>query len=266
MIEQIKIHDVVIGSRNVKGGGVEGWSALRNLISKGGSLYSRLVLDCPIKDLTGGFTMWRKTALEKIGLDGIISKGYSFQVEMKYKAYYSGCTIKEIPIIFPDRKYGSSKMSKGIFFEALVNIWKIKKNTGGSNAIGQFIKFSITGGLGAITNLFIFFLCVDIIKLREIPVSIACFIIAATQNYIINHKWSFKQERKKEKPSIKKWLIFICGSSLGLAVNIFVMRFMIVHFALPWKFIAQACGIAAGMIINFIISKFIIFQRKKNDG
>jgi dolichol-phosphate mannosyltransferase len=222
-------------------------------------------LGCTIKDLTGGFTMWRKTALEKIGLDGIISKGYSFQVEMKYKAYHSGCTVKEIPIIFPDRKYGNSKMSKKIFFEALVNIWKIKRNTGGGNAIGQFIKFAITGGLGTVTNLFIFFLCVDMAKLREIPVSIACFLIAATQNYIINHKWSFKQ-KSREELSIKKWLMFICGSSLGLAVNILVMRFVIARFALPWKFIAQACGIAAGMVVNFIISKFIIFRREKNAG
>ena len=118
--------DVAIGSRNIKGGAVEGWSALRNFISKGGSLYSRLVLGCPVKDLTGGFNMWKKESLEKIGLDTIISKGYSFQIEMKYKAYKAGCTIKEIPIIFPDRKYGESKMSKGIFMEALKAVWRIR--------------------------------------------------------------------------------------------------------------------------------------------
>lgn len=87
MLEQIKTHEVVIGSRNIKGGGVEGWTFMRNIISKGGSLYSRFVLCCPIKDLTGGFNMWRKSALEKINLSTIISQGYSFQIEMKYKAY-----------------------------------------------------------------------------------------------------------------------------------------------------------------------------------
>ena len=74
LYEAIQTNDVAIGSRNIKGGAVEGWSALRNFISKGGSLYSRMVLGCPVKDLTGGFNMWRKDALEKIGLD---SQGYS---------------------------------------------------------------------------------------------------------------------------------------------------------------------------------------------
>jgi dolichol-phosphate mannosyltransferase len=264
MLEQIKTYDVVIGSRNIKGGGVEGWSVIRNMISKGGSLYSRIVLSCPIMDLTGGFNMWRKSALDKIGLDGIISKGYSFQVEMKFKAYHYGCTVKEIPILFPDRKHGSSKMSKKIFIEALINIWKIKKNTGVSNAIEQFFKFAVTGVLGAVTNLFIFYLCVDLAKMQEIPVSIGCFMIAVTQNYIINHKWSFRQKNYAEKLSFKKWLLFICGSLLGLAINIMVMSFIIKNFNLPWKFIAQACGIAAGMVFNFTVSKLVIFKRRKN--
>ena len=126
LYEAIQTNDVAVGSRNIKGGAVEGWSALRNFISKGGSLYSRMVLGCPVKDLTGGFNMWRKAALEKIGLDTIISKGYSFQIEMKYKAFKAGCSIKEIPIVFPDRVAGVSKMSKGIFMEALKAVWRIR--------------------------------------------------------------------------------------------------------------------------------------------
>lgn len=126
MFESLQENDVVIGSRNIKGGSVEGWSFLRNFISKGGSLYSRLVLSCPIKDLTGGFNMWRKNALEKIDLNKIVSRGYSFQIEMKYRAYKEGLKIKEIPIIFPDRELGKSKMSKKIFLEALLKIWSIR--------------------------------------------------------------------------------------------------------------------------------------------
>ena len=80
-----------------------------------------------VKDLTGGFNIWRKEALDKIGLDSIISMGYSFQIEMKAKAEKRGCSIKEIPIVFPDRVYGQSKMSQGIFLEALVNVWKVRK-------------------------------------------------------------------------------------------------------------------------------------------
>jgi putative flippase GtrA len=209
--------------------------------------------------------MWRKTALEKIGLQNIISNGYSFQVEMKYRSFCAGCSIKEIPIIFPDRKYGKSKMSKEIFLEAAINIWKIKKDVGRDNGIDQFIKFAITGGLGTITNLLIFFICADKLLFPEIPVSIGCFLIAGTQNYIINHKWSFAQNTAHEKLSIKTWALFIGASLLGLVVNIVVLQTVLSHFFLPFKFIAQGCGIAAGMVVNFSMSKVVVFRRKKND-
>ena len=122
----IQSNDVAIGSRNIKGGSVEGWSALRNFISKGGSLYSRMVLGCPVKDLTGGFNMWKKEALDKIGLDTIISKGYSFQIEMKYTATRLGFKIYEVPIIFTDRVLGTSKMSMKIFKEAFFGVFNLK--------------------------------------------------------------------------------------------------------------------------------------------
>ena len=128
MIEKIKNNDVVIGSRNMKGGAVQGWSLLRNFISKGGSLYSRVVLGFPpIYDLTGGYNMWTLNALNKIEIDSIVSEGYCFQIEMKYKAWKKGCSIVEIPILFENRRKGKSKMSSRIFFEAFVKIWGIRK-------------------------------------------------------------------------------------------------------------------------------------------
>lgn len=126
IFDKLQDNDVVIASRNVKGGKVKGWSIFRNLISKGGSLYSRLILKCPIKDLTGGYNGWRLDILNKIGLNNIISKGYAFQIEMKYRAYVLGAQIAEFPIIFEDRKFGKSKMSKKIFFEALFAVLKIR--------------------------------------------------------------------------------------------------------------------------------------------
>lgn len=126
MLENLKKYDFVIGSRNIKGGGVQDWSFFRNLISKAGSLYSKVILFCPINDLTGGFNGWRKEVLEGINLNNIISLGYSFQIELKYKAYKKGFKYIEFPIIFPDRKYGESKMNKDIFFEALKNVVKIR--------------------------------------------------------------------------------------------------------------------------------------------
>jgi putative flippase GtrA len=205
--------------------------------------------------------MWKKNVLDKIGMENIISKGYSFQVEMKYRAWIAGCMVKEIPITFTDRKFGKSKMSEKILFEALLNIWKIKSAVCGNTVPMQFIKFSLTGGFGTITNLVIFFLCVDKAGLPEIPVSIGCFLIAGTQNYIINNKWSFAEKSIKTQLSIKQWFMFLFASLLGLTVNIAVMKLIIVHYTLPYKFIAQACGIAAGMAINFALSKLFIWRR-----
>jgi len=261
MIKHIQNHDVIIGSRNIKGGGVEGWSFLRNCISKGGSIYSRIILRCPVKDLTGGFNMWTKSTLLKIGLDNILSEGYLFQVEMKYRAWRAGCSIKEIPIVFADRTHGTSKMSKKIFFEALLKIWTIKQSAK-NTAIDQFAKFAITGGLGTATNLLLFFLFVDKMGLLEIPVSIGCFLVAGTQNYAVNHKWTFSSNTGNSALSIKKWLTFLSASLVGLSANIVVMQLMIINFNLPYKFIAQACGIAAGMAINFAFSKFLVFRRQ----
>ena len=127
--------------------------------------------------------------------------------------------------------------------------------------IKQFIKFGITGGLGTITNLVIFFLLVDAAGLPEIPVSIFCFIVAGTQNYVIHHLWSFKEYTADTKLSLKKWFMFLAGSLAGLGINISIMYLIILNFDLPYKFIAQACGIAAGMAVNFLISKFIIFRK-----
>jgi putative flippase GtrA len=184
---------------------------------------------------------------------------------MKYRSWRAGCSLKEIPIIFTDRKHGKSKMSKRIFFEALLNIWRIKRNIGEDTTADQFLRFAITGGLGTITNLFLFFIFADKAGLREMPVSIGCFLIAGTQNYIINHKWSFRQNMGKEALSIKKWVRFIAASLLGLVVNVVVMQGMIIHFVLPYKFIAQACGIAAGMVANFFLSKVVVFNRKRQE-
>ena len=130
--------------------------------------------------------------------------------------------------------------------------------------ITEFLKFGVTGGLGTITNLLIFFLLVDKAGFPEIPVSIGCFIIAGTQNYFLHHMWSFREYTGSTRVSVLKWVMFLSGSLVGLAINIAVMYSIIINFTLPWKFIAQACGIAAGMIVNFIISKVFIFKGAKN--
>jgi dolichol-phosphate mannosyltransferase len=118
--------DVVIGSRNIPGGNVEGWGAGRHFISKGGSLYSRTILGLPIRDLTSGYKAYTRRALQAIALEEIDSNGYSFQIEMTYRALRRGMTVKEVPIVFVDRTQGKSKMSRKVFLEAVGMVWRLR--------------------------------------------------------------------------------------------------------------------------------------------
>jgi dolichol-phosphate mannosyltransferase len=118
--------DVVIGSRYVPGGGTVRWSAGRRALSRGGSLYARTILGIEVRDVTAGFMCWRRAALEAIDLQAITSNGYSFQIEMKYRAIQAGLRLVETPIVFADRRAGQSKMSRAIFAEALRKVWALR--------------------------------------------------------------------------------------------------------------------------------------------
>ena len=118
--------DVVIGSRNIPGGGVEGWGLGRHVLSKGGSLYSRSILGLTVRDLTSGYKGFRREVLENIALDRVKSEGYSFQIELTYRAIHQGFRVEEVPIIFVDRRAGQSKMSRKIFAEAVAMVWKLR--------------------------------------------------------------------------------------------------------------------------------------------
>ncbi len=118
--------DLAIGSRYTKGGGVVNWPANRIALSKGGSLYTRIITWMPVKDPTAGFMCYRKEVLETIDLDKIAFVGYAFQIEMKFATWKLGFKIKEVPIIFQDRTYGVSKMNKGIVKEGILGVLKLR--------------------------------------------------------------------------------------------------------------------------------------------
>lgn len=119
LISRIRSNDFVIGSRYVCQGGTEGWGILRRWLSVAGNLYARLILGMDIKDFTGGFNAWRAEVLKKIGWEDIHSNGYSFQIELKYRAAQNGFSYSEIPIIFTERRTGQSKMDFRIIKEAV---------------------------------------------------------------------------------------------------------------------------------------------------
>ena len=125
-LEEIKHNDVVIGSRYISGMNVVNWPLHRLILSYGANIYSRIISGLPLKDATGGFKCFRAEALRKIDLKAIHSNGYGFQIEMNYRLWKLGCKIKEISIIFIDRRSGVSKMNKKIIWEAIFLVWKLK--------------------------------------------------------------------------------------------------------------------------------------------
>ena len=119
--------DVVVGSRNVPGGSVVGWGPLRHLISKGGSLYSQLLLGVGIRDLTTGFKAYTRRALELLDIDAVRSNGYAFQIETTYRALQQGLRVVELPIVFVDRRVGESKMSLRDVLEAVTGVIRMRR-------------------------------------------------------------------------------------------------------------------------------------------
>lgn len=125
LLDALADADVVLGSRWVKGGGVVNWPLHRKLLSRGGSLYSRMALGVPIRDVTGGYRAFRSTAFEVLDLETVESQGYCFQVDLAWRAIQRGLRVKEVPITFVEREIGDSKMSQKIVVEALwrVTVW-----------------------------------------------------------------------------------------------------------------------------------------------
>lgn len=125
-LEYINDYDLVIGSRYVSGVNVVNWPLTRLILSYGANIYSRIVTGMPLMDGTGGFKCFRAEALRLINLKEIVSNGYSFQIEMNYRLWRMGARIKEMSIIFIDRRSGISKMNKKIIYEAMWMVWKLR--------------------------------------------------------------------------------------------------------------------------------------------
>ena len=144
--------DMAVGSRYVQGGGNVNWPADRVMLSKGASIYTRLITWMPVRDPTAGFVCYRNEVLQTINLDKITFTGYAFQIEMKFAAWKLGFVIKEVPIIFEDRKLGVSKMNKGIVKEGILGVLKLRwlsvfksyrkrvKNTSSASSMNPFTQ------------------------------------------------------------------------------------------------------------------------------
>jgi dolichol-phosphate mannosyltransferase len=128
LLDALREHDVVLGTRYVPGGSVHNWPLHRLLLSRGGNIYIRMALGMPFKDATGGYRAYKMGVLDKIDVATVASQGYSFQVELAWRAYKQGMRVAEVPITFTERELGASKMSGNIFKEQLlrVTVWGVQ--------------------------------------------------------------------------------------------------------------------------------------------
>ncbi|MBU6243723.1 MAG: polyprenol monophosphomannose synthase [Actinomycetales bacterium] len=129
LLEALQDADLVLGSRWVAGGGVENWPRSREILSRGGNLYTRVMLGIPLRDATGGYRAFRASTLRRLGLDDVASQGYCFQVDLAWRAVQRGMTVVEVPIWFVERTKGTSKMSQRIVAEALwrITVWGVNE-------------------------------------------------------------------------------------------------------------------------------------------
>jgi dolichol-phosphate mannosyltransferase len=126
LLAALRFADVAVGSRYVHGGQVTGWTPLRHLISRGGSLYARTLLDLPLRDCTSGFKAFRRAALAQLCLSSVHASGFAFNVEVNCLSHRAGLHVAEVPITFPDRAAGCSKLSRSIVAEAAVLVWRMR--------------------------------------------------------------------------------------------------------------------------------------------
>jgi dolichol-phosphate mannosyltransferase len=144
LVETSSDADLVVGSRYVPGGGVRDWGLVRRLVSRGGGLYARAILRVDVRDLTGGFKCIRREVLETIDLDSVRADGYVFQIEVTYRALIAGFTVKEVPIVFQDRKVGTSKMSPVIALEAMWLVPQLRRTAAAAVGAGKQRRSALT--------------------------------------------------------------------------------------------------------------------------
>lgn len=219
IIEQSKSHDLVIGSRYVAGGKIQGWHWYRYLNSWGANIVTRSLLGLKPKDTTSGFRCYSERFLKSLNLDRIVATGYAFLVEMLSLAQDNNFSIAEVPITFCDRREGQSKIA-GELKRSIktVILLAIRKKS-----YRQFTKFSIVGASGTMVDLGIYNLLAVLLGINIYTSRSISFTLAATNNYIFNRIWTFRSLEKKIALQFSRYFLI---SVIGLILNLGIMRLL----------------------------------------
>lgn len=259
LIDAPKDIDVVIGSRYIPGGKIVGWDWKRYVNSKGANIVTRAALGLPNKDVTAGFKRYSRKFLKTLNFNSIISKGYSFQVEMVFKAHQKGFTIFEVPITFVDRTVGESKISGELKKSAAI-VWQLFVKREG---VRQMIKFGIVGFGNALLDWLVFYILkIPLGQYGQLGKQLAkagSFLVSGTSSYILNRRWTFRSTDKKVAKQAFKFFII---ASIGLLLNNLIFYFVTSPKYLNWPDI-PGLVIATGLVTlwNFFMNKYLTFKK-----
>ena len=258
--------DIALGSRWVAGGGTRGWPWHRRLLSQGGSAYARLMLGLSQRDVTGGFRAFRADALRRINPGAVHSQGYSFQIEVLWRASTAGLRIVEAPITFVERAHGASKMSMAIVVEAMARVtrWGMRREV-----VKQLVGFIGVGAIGFLVDVGVFnllrasLLSPDHVRGGTILAKVVSVGLAITVNWLGNRYWTFRDARR---PDIaREALEFGVASAAGGAVTLLTLGVshyaLGLHTALADNISANLIGLLLGSAVRFVSYRHGVFKR-----
>lgn len=250
----------VIGSRFVLGGSTPNFSLKRRMMSLVGNWLLRNMGGLPaIKDCTSGFRCIKAELLKRCNLAGLSTKGYSFQSSLLFELVGNGAKIIEIPITFPDRVRGESKLSFADQIEFLLNVTRIRFRKS-----GEFLRFLLVGASGIVVNLGLYYLLTRLFSVNlEIaaPIAIECSIIS---NFILNNIYTFRA-RDSRNSLRRRFLYFHVAAGIAGVVN-YSIFLLLVNGVGMYDMLANCVGIAAGTMVNYVMNSRITWVGKKKDG
>lgn len=265
-LPEIQNCDLVIGSRYTKGGKTDNNFILRAMSYILNCTY-RIVFGIKAKDISDSFRMYKTQMLKDLILE---CQNFDIveEILIKLVLHNKGLKIKEVPIVFNKREYGQSKrdLKKFIvsYLKTMKTLYGIKlaEKYGENSLFIRIIKFALTGGVGTLINLLMFFLLVDCLKINSTVGSCLAFLVAVTHNYFANHLWTFKSQTDK-RPSIALWSKYVLSNLVGLACNLLVLNILVRFYVWKFESVPQLIGILVGMIFNFLLSNFFVFRKCK---
>ncbi|MBT3835018.1 glycosyltransferase family 2 protein [Candidatus Peribacteria bacterium] len=260
-IEGLKDADIVIGSRYLPGGRVEGWPFHRKLLSKFADKYIRFILKIPISDYTNGYRCYGRKALEmlpELDIDGV---GFTVIPQMSYQFHKRGCTFGEIPIVFINRRFGESNMSHKEIVESFFAVLKIRSHSLYTHT-KQFVKFVLTGFTSAFWDLGILTFCIEYLGWGILPSNALAALVAITNAFVINKLWTFRNDDKKHlKQYVQFWMVYGSSFALNMGMMWIFAEIMGVWYILVKLFVIPTCA-----IWNYLWMHFGVFRKKDNEG